>query len=94
VAVPPSHAGQRRARHRSSVDDAEQRDIFVSFRNDDGSWSALRPLGPAVNTGFSETCPTLSPDGRVLFFSRYDEPGGISDIDWVSSEVVALAPPV
>lgn len=72
----------------------EQRDIFVSFRNDDGSWGTQKPLGPSVNTEYSETCPSLSPDGEFLFFSRYDEPGGISDIYWISSEVIGLVAPV
>lgn len=72
----------------------EQRDILVSFRNDDGSWGTPKPLGPSVNTEYSETCPSLSPDGKFLFFSRYDEPGGISDIYWISSEVIGLIAPV
>jgi len=72
----------------------EQRDIFVSFRNDDGSWDTPKQLGPSVNTEYSETCPSLSPDGEFLFFSRYDEPGGISDIYWIRSEVIGLAAPV
>lgn len=78
----------------ASLDDEEQRDIFVAFRNDDGSWGTPRPLGPTVNTDASETCPALSPDGRFLFFSRYDEPGGISDIYWVSSALIQLVAPV
>jgi hypothetical protein len=40
----------------------------------------------------SETCPSLSPDGRYLFFSRYNEPGGLSNIYWISSAVIAHAP--
>ncbi len=72
----------------------EQRDIFVSFRNDDGSWGTPKPLGPSVNTEYSETCPSLSPDGKYLFFSRYNEPGGISDIYWISSEVIETEAPV
>ena len=70
-----------------------QRDIFVAFRNDDGTWGSPRDLGPAVNTEYSETCPSLSPDGRYLFFSRYDEPGKLSNIYWVSTEVITKAAP-
>jgi len=79
----------------ASLDSDSGRDIFVAFRAADGSWGSLQPLGPAVNTEHSETCPSLSPDGRFLFFSRYNEPGGISDIYWISSEVVRqqTAPP-
>ena len=63
-------------------------DIFISFRQSDGSWSQLSDLGPAVNTEYSETCPSLSPDGRLLFFSRYDEENDVSNIYWVNSDVI------
>jgi len=72
----------------ASLDTEDQRDIYVAFSNDDGSWGPPRPLGTEVNTEFSETCPALSPDGRYLFFSRYNEPGGISDLYWISSEII------
>lgn len=78
----------------ASLDTEDQRDIYVAFSNDDGSWGPPRRLGTEVNTEFSETCPALSPDGRFLFFSRYNEPGGISDLYWVSSEVIELVAPV
>lgn len=66
-------------------------DLFVAFRQADGSWSRRHDLGPGVNTEYSETCPSLSPDGRFIFFSRYDEAGGIANIYWVSSEVIRAA---
>jgi len=72
----------------ASLDEAGQRDIFVAFRRGDGTWGEPLALGSEVNTEHSETCPSLSPDGKLLFFSRYDEPGKISNIYWVSSEVV------
>lgn len=78
----------------ASIDSDEQRDIYVSFREDDGSWGTPHPLGPEVNTEHSETCPALSPDGAYLFFSRYDEPGGVSQIYWISSEVIRAEEPV
>lgn len=90
----PSPDGRFMLMDSASLDSDEQRDIFVSFRNDDGSWGSPRSLGPSVNTEYSETCPSLSPDGTFLFFSRYNEPGGISDIYWISAEVIALAAPV
>jgi Tol biopolymer transport system component len=64
-------------------------DIYVAFRRPDGSWEPPRNLGPAVNSSFDETCPSLSSDGRFLFFSRYNETNGVSDIYWVDSAVIA-----
>jgi Tol biopolymer transport system component len=66
----------------------EERDIFVAFRTTDGGWTVPANLGPRVNTKHAETCPSLSSDGQYLFFSRYDEDGGISNIYWISSSVI------
>lgn len=60
-------------------------DLFVSFRQSDGTWGTPQNLGPEINTAYGETCASLSPDGQYIFFSRYDEPGGKSNIYWVSS---------
>ena len=68
-------------------------DIQVSFRDDSGAWSEPRPLGKEVNTPVSETCPSVSPDGKYLFFSRYPEPDEISDIFWVDARVITNAGP-
>lgn len=45
-------------------------------------------LGKKVNTIYNESCPSISPDGKYLFFSRYNEEGGLPNIYWVSSEVI------
>jgi hypothetical protein len=61
-------------------------DLYASFRLSSGMWSKPRKLGPAINTPeYRETCPSLSPDGRFLFFSRYCEKGEIANLYWVSS---------
>ncbi|MFC2082502.1 hypothetical protein ACFLSG_00480 [Candidatus Bipolaricaulota bacterium] len=44
--------------------------LMVSFRTPDGGWSQLQDLGPTINTDLVEYCPTLSADGRRLFFCR------------------------
>jgi Tol biopolymer transport system component len=49
-------------------------DLYVSFRRDDGAWTAPRNLGPTINSRFQEYCPSLSPDGRYFFFSSYKPP--------------------
>ena len=66
-------------------------DIQVSIPVGDGSWSEPQPLGEEVNTSASETCPSVSPDGKYLFFSRYPKPEEIADIYWVDSLVIAKA---
>jgi hypothetical protein len=48
-------------------------DLYVSFRRSDGSWGASVNLGPAVNTPDNEFVPYVSPDGKYLFFSRFNQ---------------------
>lgn len=47
-------------------------DLYISFRRDDGSWTALRNLGEPINTKNNENCATLSPDGKYLFYVSVD----------------------
>jgi Tol biopolymer transport system component len=44
-------------------------DLYVSFRLDDGSWSQAQNLGETVNTEHLEFCPSVSRDGKYLFFT-------------------------
>ena len=45
-------------------------DLYISWRRG-GDWSTPEPLGPEVNTaGQGEFAPSVSPDGRYLYFSR------------------------
>lgn len=44
-------------------------DLYLSVRTASG-WSEAEPLGPLVNTADQEFCPSISPDGKHLFFSR------------------------
>lgn len=66
-------------------------DIFVVFAAADGGWSKRVNLGAGVSSEFSESCPSLSADGKVLFFSRYDEPDEVAQIYWVDSAVIEAA---
>lgn len=58
-------------------------DIYYS-RNIDGRWSEPVNLGGPVNTAYSEKHPSISSDGRKLFFAS-DRPGGFGGLDiWCS----------
>lgn len=43
-------------------------DLYISDRRQDGSWSTPRPLR-YVNTEWDDYAPTVSPDGRLLYFT-------------------------
>jgi Tol biopolymer transport system component len=63
-------------------------DIYVYFKEKDGTWTKPFNLGKEVNSTFHERVPSVTPDGKYLFFSRYNEEGGISDLYWVSTKVI------
>ena len=44
-------------------------DLYVCFRSGPKQWTSPLHLGPAVNSPFRETTPSLSEDGKTLFFS-------------------------
>jgi hypothetical protein len=46
------------------------RDLYLTLRLPDGTWSKPRNLGPRINTAFIEHGPRISPDKKYLFFSR------------------------
>jgi outer membrane protein OmpA-like peptidoglycan-associated protein len=45
------------------------RDIYVSRKQDDGSWGAPENLGVDINTMYDEDAPYLSKDGKTFYFS-------------------------
>lgn len=56
-------------------------DLFISFRNTDGSWTDPVGLGEPINTEEQERSPVVSPDGKYLFFTRGH--GANHDVYWV-----------
>jgi len=59
-------------------------DLYISYKTGNNKWSEPKNLGPKVNSGYRETTPFLSEDGRRLFFSsnRKGSVGG-SDIFYI-----------
>ncbi len=65
-------------RRRNSIG---ERDLYVSFRQPDLSWSEPKHLGPTINTADFESAPFLAADGRTLYFTSGGFPGyGRGDI--------------
>jgi glyoxylase-like metal-dependent hydrolase (beta-lactamase superfamily II) len=57
-------------------------DLFVCFRKSDGSWGEAFNLGDEINTPGTNFCPSVSPDGRFIFYAMS------RDIYWVSAKVL------
>ena len=52
-----------------SYDTRGGEDLYVLFRQSDGSWTEPRNLGRSINTPYQEMTPFLAPDGKTLFFA-------------------------
>ena len=69
-------------------------DIYVSFRQEDGSWGKAINLGKEINSTASEGGARVTPDGKYLFFNR--NVGKIKPTDkyedvnmfWVDAKVI------
>lgn len=57
-------------------------DLYISFKNSDGSWSQSKNMGGVINTKNHELCPYVTADGKYLFYTS-DE-----DIYWVNAAVI------
>ncbi|HEU4717912.1 MAG TPA: hypothetical protein VFU15_08755 [Bacteroidia bacterium] len=44
-------------------------DIYVCNKLPNGKWGPAKNLGPEINTAYDEDFPSLSPDGKTLYFS-------------------------
>ena len=60
-------------------------DLYISFADGQGGWTAPRNLGPIINSSRNDAVPYLSPDHKYLFFSRDDTPAD-TNIYWVRVE--------
>jgi Tol biopolymer transport system component len=59
---------------------------FVSFQIGNNTWTRAASIGDEVNTEDGAGAPTLSPDGKYLFFKRRYEPS--RGLYWVSTEII------
>ncbi|MEM8547245.1 MAG: polysaccharide deacetylase family protein [Pseudomonadota bacterium] len=62
-----------------------KRDLYATFLLEDGTWSRAISLGPRINTPALEFCPSVTRDGRFLFYTS-DE-----DLYWVDAGIIELA---
>ncbi len=62
-------------------DDMGKGDLYISLKKDDGSWCKAKNMGNKVNSCEAEICPSLSSDGKYLFFTSFRDGGGIYWLD-------------
>ena len=74
-----------------SVRDAGQgsSDVYISYREADGKWGPAINLGDKINTDASEKNPSVSPDGKFIFFDRRTKRGNADvTIYWVDAQII------
>ncbi len=57
-------------------------DLYVSFRQSDGSWGPSTHMGDTINSADIDYCPMVTPDGRYFFFTRGN------DLMWVDADII------
>jgi glyoxylase-like metal-dependent hydrolase (beta-lactamase superfamily II) len=57
-------------------------DLYVCFKKPDGAWGEALNLGDAVNTPATNFGPTVTPDGKYIFYCTR------RDIYWVSARII------
>ena len=70
-----------------------QSDLYISFPQQDNSWSQGINLGDSINTNGYEAGAYVSPDGKYLFFNRHplatnDAQDTDVDIYWVDASII------
>jgi len=60
-------------------------DLYITFRQDDGSWGRPIHMGNEINSDKSENRPYVSPDGKYFFYTS--NKNGNRDIYWVDTRV-------
>jgi hypothetical protein len=72
-------------------------DLYISFKQADGSWGRAKNMGNKINGPRNERFPNLSPDGQFLFFNSNKRipgaaangPGnGSGDMYWIGSAII------
>ncbi|OCQ20836.1 hypothetical protein A7985_13645 [Pseudoalteromonas luteoviolacea] len=68
-------------------------DLYISFRQDNGTWGKAINLGSKVNTPAEEGGPHITPDGKYLFFNRMvpdknGKEGAQSDLFWIDAQLI------
>ena len=57
-------------------------DLYISFKNDDNTWTKAINPGETINSKDHEFCPFVTKDGKYLFYTSK------GDIYWVDSQII------
>ncbi|GGA68859.1 hypothetical protein GCM10011369_08090 [Neiella marina] len=68
-------------------------DLYISFRQQDGSWGPAINMGEQVNSDKWDAYASVTPDGKYILFNRRIDDGSDSeqrniDIYWVDAQII------
>ena len=65
-------------------------DIYISFKQKDGTWGDPVNLGDKINTKAWEASASITPDGKYLFFTRNVGSDDFENVDvfWVDAQFI------
>jgi Tol biopolymer transport system component len=64
-------------------------DLWLTFHNIDGSWTDPQNLGKLINSEADAIlCPTITPDGKYLFFTKLTFSNSTGNVYWVSTDFI------
>ncbi|MEP1421294.1 MAG: hypothetical protein ABJK59_05960 [Erythrobacter sp.] len=67
-------------------------DLYISFREVDGSWGPAINMGAEINTEFDDAFGSVTPDGKYFFFHRINlvesDSESFANIYWVDAKVI------
>lgn len=67
-------------------EDGNIQQIYVSYQIGDNEWTEAKKLSPEVNTEAGAGAPTISPDGKYLFFKK--SKGNERGLYWISTDII------
>jgi len=63
-------------------------DLYISFKNANGSWTEPRNMGNSINTGFEDAAPYVTPDGSYFFFTTQKAGDQGYNPYWVDAQII------
>ncbi len=64
-------------------------DLYISFRQEDGSWGPAINMGDKVNTPYWDAYASVTPDGKYILFNRgMDAENNNIDIYWIDARII------
>ncbi len=72
-------------------------DLYISFKQNDGSWGKIINMGMSVNSEANDRFPNVTPDGKYLFFNSTKATpgtnpngpgGGDGNIYWIDAKII------